>query len=118
MKIEHLTGTSVDTDSLPDVDALLMEESKKLHALFSQYNRQLLLIGEMKASKTRSHQEGCSFFHIMEKQEPPNAEELNAAINMFYARTDASIRTMSGGRLGIGRIPPPIVDTYPEASES
>jgi hypothetical protein len=31
MKIEHITGTSVETDKLPDVDALLMEESQKLH---------------------------------------------------------------------------------------
>ena len=31
MKIDHASGTSVETDKLPDVDAILMEESQKLH---------------------------------------------------------------------------------------
>jgi hypothetical protein len=118
MKIEHANGTSIDTDTLPDVDAILMEESRKLHALFAQYNRQLLLVGEMKAAEGRTAQSGCVFFHICSPSMQNSAEEFGKAMNMFYARTDGYIRSMSNGQLGIVRIPPPIVESYPEPSES
>ena len=118
MKIEHVTGTSVDTDTLPDVDALLMEESKKLHALFAQYNRQLFLVGEMKAREDRTAQSGCVFFHIGPPEMKDTPEMFGKAMNMFYSRTDGYIRSMSNGQLGIGRIPPPVVDSYPESSDS
>ena len=118
MKIEHVTGTSVETNTLPDADATLMEESKKLHALFAQYNRQLFLVGEMKAAEGRTAHSGCVFFHIGAPEMKDSPKEFGQAMNLFYARTDGYIRSMSNGQLGIGRIPPPIVESYPETSES
>ena len=117
MKIDHASGTSVETDTLPDVDALLMEESKKLHTLFAQYNRQLFLIGEMKGSDTRTASSGCVFFHIGAPGIKDTPEEFGKAINIFWGRADGYIRGMSNGNLGIGNIPPPQVEPY-SSSES
>lgn len=87
MKIEHVNGCEVDTDILPDVDAMLMEESKKLHETFAKYNRQLCLIGEMKGSND-STKCGCVFFHIghpkMEKEESAiNYDKFMRSIHNF-----------------------------------
>ena len=118
MKIKHVTGTSVDTDTLPDVDALLMEESKKLHGLFAQYNRQLFLTGEMKPSEKITAQQGCVFFHIGSPGLQNSPEEHGKAINIYYSRLDAHIKSLTGGQLGIGRIPPPQVEPYSNPPES
>jgi len=118
MKIDHASGTSVETDTLPDVDALLMEESKKLHTLFAQYNRQLFLIGEMKPDEKTPSKNGCVFFHIGPLGMKDDPETFGKAVDMFYGRMDGFIRGMSNGNLGIGHIPPPQVKPYPETSES
>lgn len=117
MKIEHVTGTSIETDTLPDVDAMLMEESKKLHALFAKYNRQLFIAGEMKPSETLTAKDGCVFFHVGPPEIKDNPDEFANAWNSYYSRLDRFIRGLSNGTLGIGRIPPPQVESYPEISE-
>lgn len=116
MEIKHVTGTSVETDKLPDVDALLMEESKKLHTLFKQYNRQLFLVGEMRAKEEQPTIQGCVFFHVMPENPgntPVDPEAFQKASGMYWGRVDGYIRAMSNHRLGIGVIPPPVVEPYP-----
>ena len=111
MKIEHVTGTSIDTDTLPDVDAILMEKSKELHDLFAKYNRQLFLTGEMKATQNNTSRSGCVFYHMGSPELKNNPEELNIAIHTFFARLDGHIRGVSAGGLGIGPTQPPQVDS-------
>jgi len=112
MKVEHVTGATVDTDRLPDVDALLMEESKKLHEQFAKYNRQLFLVGEMKSTVDKPASGGCSFFHVGAKGIQDDKEKFKEAIGRYYGRIDGYIRAMSNHSLGIGRIPPPVVEPY------
>jgi hypothetical protein len=114
MEITHANGKSVDTDKLPDVDALLMEGSKALHELFAKYNRQLFLIGEMKSTEDKSASNGCSFFHLCSKETSEDPEAMQKAVGAYYGRIDGYIRGMSNHSLGIGRIPPPVVEPYPE----
>ena len=114
MKLEHVNGKTVDTDKLPDVDAILMEASKELHALFAKYNRQLFLVGEMKSMEDKSAACGCSFFHLGAPGIEKDPEALQKAAGMYYGRIDGYIRGMSNHALGIGRIPPPQVEPYPE----
>ena len=110
MKVEHVTGTSVETNNLPDVDAHLMEESKKLHETFAKYNRQLFLVGEMKSTTNNVANSGCVFFHVGQKGIEDDAEAFKLAIGRYYGRIDGYIRSMSNQRLGIGQIPPPQVE--------
>ena len=114
MEIKHADGKKVDTDKLPDVDALLMEESKKLHTLFKQYNRQLFLVGEMKGKEGQATIQGCVFFHIMPETTPVDPREFRKASGIYWVRVDGYIRSMTNYQLGIGIIPPPIVEPYPE----
>jgi|FAXJ01.1.fsa_nt_gi hypothetical protein len=114
MKIEHINGNTVDTDKLPDVDALLMEASKVLHEQFSRYNRQLFLVGEMKSTEDKSARNDCVFFHVGVPGSEKQPEEFNKAIGRYYGRIDRYVRMMSDQSLGIGRIPPPQVEPYPE----
>ncbi len=58
MKIKHVDGREVDTDTLSDVDSLLMEKSKELHELFAMYNRQLFLVGEMRGHPSNTLERG------------------------------------------------------------
>ena len=113
MKLEHVNGKSVETDKLPDVDALLMEESKKLHEQFAKYNRQLFLVGEMKSMEDKTPSNGCVFFHVGEPGIDKNPEVMQKAVGLYYGRIDGYIRSMSNHSLGIGRIPPPQVEPYP-----
>jgi hypothetical protein len=110
MKLEHTNGETVNTDNLPDVDALLMEASKALHEQFAKYNRQLLLVGEMKSTEDKSSSDGCVFFHVGEPGIEKNPEVFNKAIGRYYERINGYVRMMSNHSLGIGRIPPPIVE--------
>lgn len=114
MEITHVTGKTVDTDKLPDVDALLMEASKELHSLFAKYNRQLFLVGEMKSTEDKTATNGCSFFHLGAPELQKDPEAMQKAAGMYYGRLDGYIRGMSNHTLGIGRIPPPVVEPYPE----
>ena len=86
MKVEYVNGKSVDTDKLPDVDALLLEGSKELHALFVKYNRQLFLVGEMKSMEDKTASNGCVFFHVGNMNIEENPEEFKKAIGMYYGR--------------------------------
>lgn len=112
MKLEHVTGTSVETDKLPDVDAELMEACKKIHELFFKYNRQLFLIGEMVGKEGRPAVEGCSWFHIGPLGIQEDKEAFQKALGAYYGRIDGYIRSMSNHQFGIGRIPPPVVEPY------
>jgi hypothetical protein len=117
MEIKHVNGGSVETDNLSDVDAQLMEECQKLHALFKKYNRQLFLVGDMKG-KEEAKFRGCVFFHIMaEDPEDPkkvDQEEYRKASGVYWGRVDGYIRGMTNHQLGIGVIPPPQVQPYPQ----
>lgn len=116
MEIKHVSGASVETDRLPDVDAILMEESQKLHALFKKYNRQLFLVGEMKSIEDRKAIQGCVFFHIMPEAEDPtkiDPTEYRTRSGVYWGRVDGYIRGMTNHQLGIGVIPPPQVQPYP-----
>jgi hypothetical protein len=114
MEIKHVNGNTVDTDKLPDVDALLMEASKELHSLFAKYNRQLFLVGEMKSTEDNPTSNGCMFFHLGALGLEKDPESIQKAAGMYYGRIDGYIRSMSNHTLGIGRIPPPVVEPYPE----
>ena len=113
MKLEYVNGKTVETDKLPDVDALLMEASKGLHELFAKYNRQLFLVGEMKSMEDKPASVGCVFFHLCTKETSENPEAMSKVVNAYYGRIDGYIRGMSNHALGIGRIPPPVVEPYP-----
>lgn len=115
MEINHLTGGGVDTDKLNDVDALLMEESAKLHKLFAQYNRQLFLIGEMKATKDTSAEEGCAFFHVDNKMSD-DVSVVAKSFNRFVGRIDGFLRTFTRGQLFIAQNKFPTLP--PSGSES
>lgn len=105
MEITHNSGDTVNTDKLSDVDALLMEESKKLYDLFHKYNRQLLLLGEMKSSEITTKEQGCSFFHVMPKTATP--DEINKGFHMYFWRLDGFLRMISQGKMFIARPPAP-----------
>ena len=113
MEIKHVSGTTVETDKLPDVDAILMEESQKLHTIFKKYNRQLFLVGEMKSAEDRKAIQGCVFFHLMpENSKDPtkvDPEEYRKYASVYWGRVDGYIRGMTSHQLGIGNIPPPQV---------
>ena len=113
MKIDHAGGTSVETNNLPDVDAILMEECQKLYALFVKYNRQVFLVGEMIAKEGVPANVGCVFFHITTPEVAKDPDAFNATLNKYYGRLDGHIRGLSQQQLGIGRIPPPEVQPYP-----
>lgn len=111
MEINHVGGGAVETDKLNDVDALLMEESAKLHKLFAQYNRQLFLIGEMKATKDTSAEDGCAFFHVDNKVHD-DTSVVAKTFNRFIARIDGFLRTFTRGQLFVAqnnfpKLPPP-----------
>lgn len=117
MEIKHVTGEVINTDNLSDVDALLMEESKKLHELFQKYNRQLFLVGEMKGAPDAQHRNSV-FFHIMplNPEDPKKVDQAayREASGRYWGRVDGYIRGMTNHQLGIGVIPPPQVQPYPE----
>ena len=114
MKFKHVDGRTVDTDKLPDVDALLMEESKKLYEQFLKYNRQLFLVGEMKGEEDTTAINGCAFFNPGTSCLTKDPEAMQKTAGIYYGRIDRCIRGMSKNTLGIGRIPPPQVEPYPE----
>lgn len=97
MKITHTNGDGCDTNTLPDVDAMLMEKSKELHELFSTYNRQLLLVGEMKAADGKSSESGCAFFHVAKVGTPQ--EEIAKGYGKFWWRANGFILGMTEGNL-------------------
>ena len=101
MIIEHVNAKSVDTDKLPDVDAQLLEESKKLQELYAKYNRQLLMVTETRGSNETLSTE-CAFYHIgpltMTKEESQNAH------TKFIARIDDAIRGLSKNQIGLAFI--------------
>jgi hypothetical protein len=101
MEINHVNGGNVNTDKLNDVDSLLMEESAKLHKLFAQYNKQLALFGEMKATVDTSAEDGCSFFHIGKQEDDEQILQKN--FNRFIRRIDGFIRTLTQGQLYIAK---------------
>lgn len=101
MKITHVDGVTVDTDTLSDIDALLMEESKKLHELYAKYNRQLFLVGEMKNHPDSTAKQGGVFFHVADESSPEPV--IVDAWNSFYWRLNCFIEKMSNGHLFIGR---------------
>jgi hypothetical protein len=116
MEIKHVDGTSTNTDKLPDVDAELVEECQKLHALFKKYNRQLFLVGDVNKSEV-TKQRGMVFFHIMPaiaEGEQLDREAYRQASSIYWGRVDMNIRGMTNYSLGIGVIPPPQVQPYPE----
>lgn len=104
MEINHINGTGVDTDKLSDVDAILMEESAKLHKLFSKYDRQLTLIGEMKSTEGTSSEDGCSFFHIAKSDD--DELTIQKRFDRFVKRMDRFIRKFTHGSLFIAQYPP------------
>ena len=99
MKITHVDGEEINTDKFADVDAMLMEKSKELYELFRTYDRQLLLVGEMKGSENTSSLNGCVFFHVAKIDSSP--EELKNAYRKFWWRSNGYIHGMSGGNLYI-----------------
>lgn len=117
MEIKHIDGTSTDTDKLPDVDAQLVEECQKLHALFQKYNRQLFLVGDINRNP-ETKQRGMVFFHIMplDPEDPKkiDREAYREASGIYWGRVDSNIRGMTNYQLGIGVIPPPQVQPWPE----
>ena len=117
MKIEHANGLSVETNELPDVDAILMEESQKIHALFKKYNRQMFLVGEMRGMNDKNFVNGgCVFFYIMPELHGKTSvitDEYSKATNIYWSRIDGHIRLLTNHQLGIGIVPPPQVQPYP-----
>ena len=105
MKITHVEGDIVETNNLPDVDAILMEESQKLFSLFKKYDRQLFLIGEMQGSEKQHPDRGCCFFHVMmfDSQDRPKIDEEKYKIkwNSYWSRINKYIQTMTGSLLSI-----------------
>jgi hypothetical protein len=103
MNIEHVNGTTTDTNTLNDVDAELMEASKNIHALFAKYGRQMLIIGEMKSSDVTTAEQGCAFFHVGIKD--PTPDEFNKAMHKYLWRLDGFINMISRGEMFLARKP-------------
>jgi hypothetical protein len=101
MKITHANGNEVETNVLPDVDAILMEKSKELHELFASYNRQLMLVGEMKPKADISSEQGCVFFHVAKIDAPQ--EIINEAFGKFWWRLNGFTLNLSNGNLYIAK---------------
>ena len=98
----HNDGTVVDTDKLNDVDALLLEECKKLHLLFVQYNRQLFLVGDMKNGiSPETNKNGTIFFHVC----PPtqSSEEISKNWHTYYWRINGFLDKITNGQLYIAQ---------------
>jgi hypothetical protein len=72
----------------------------------------------MMAKEGETTSTGCIFFHIGEAGISKDNEAFAKAMNTYYGRIDGYIRGISNGTLGIGRIPPPVVEPYSESSES
>lgn len=103
MEIRHLDGSTTNTNELADIDALLMEESKKLHELFAKYNRPMVLIGEMKPfTNTRG---GCVFFHFA--TEDSTLEQQQENFDKCIRNVDGFIRSITQNKLCITAIHPP-----------
>lgn len=112
MKIEHMDGSVTDTNKLPDLDAILLEESKKLHELFRSHNRQAFIAGDMKTKKDGVAKE-CVFFHIAQplpEGVEPDKEQMSKDLSAFYSRIDRLLRGMTNNQLGVfpvALMPPP-----------
>ena len=78
-----------------------MEKSKELHELFATYNRQLLLVGEMKAKVDMTAENGCVFFHVTPIGSSP--EKINESYGKFWWRINGFILGMSNGNLYIAK---------------
>ncbi len=104
MEVNHTNGSSVKTEELNDLDSQLMEESVKLHALFRQYKRQLLIVGEMKATKENTSEEGCAFYHVNSITET-DEKKLQENFSRFIGRLDGFLRSMTSDKLYITSLP-------------
>ena len=104
MQIEHTSGDITNTDKLTDADALLMETSQNLHELFCRYNRQLLIVGEMRVCEGGT---GGIFFSISPKgTAKKNPEKYRHSAAQFMDRLDTCVRIMSHNQLSIQPTPP------------
>lgn len=102
MEINHIDGSTVNTNNLNDVDAILMEESAKLYKLFSKYNRQLVLLGEMKATEQGPSEVGCIFFNVDSLD--CDKEDLPKKVDKFILRVDRFLYQFSNGQLRVARV--------------
>ena len=103
MEITHIDGRTVNTDELADVDAILMEESAKLHKLFAKYNRQLTLVGEMKGGK--DGRGSCCFFHLGQPEDSP--EKMQENFDKYMSRLSWFVSGFSRGHYTIAQIMSP-----------
>lgn len=100
MKFEaYNVPNPIDTDKLSDVDALLLEECKKLQELFIKYNRQLYISGEIKADESHTAKEGVNFIHVFHGEH--SDEEKRRLFIEFYQRLHWGLSNQSNGEIGL-----------------
>ena len=100
MIIEHVNNTSVDTDKLSDVDSLLLEKTSELQKLYAQYNRQVLIVGEVKSHPDTSSENGGCFFHIAELTDP--LETKTKKYYSYWKRLNGFLLNLSDGKVFVG----------------
>jgi len=103
MEITHINGKKIDTNALPDVDAILIEENKKLHELYAKYNRQLILLGDVKGSLEQVTTRGCAFFHIGDPSIINDTTKYGEAYSSIISKIDWFLRSISRDNLFVAK---------------
>jgi hypothetical protein len=99
MELTHLTGESVKTEDLSDVDSFLLEETQKLYANYAKFNRQLFLAGEVRATTDLKAPVGCFFFHTGTPKAGDTQKDLDANYDRYFRRINNGVMNLSAGTL-------------------
>lgn len=101
MKIDFTDGHCIDTDKLPDADALLLEETNKLRQLYEKYNRQLYLVAEIRAHANYNMDPGICFYNFGPDSLKDDHQKLRIEIARCMARLNNCIRFTTNETLHI-----------------
>lgn len=95
MIIKHITGTEIDTDKLPDIDAQILEKTEELRQLCSSANRLLLLQVDVKGTNKMT-----SFWNLKTDADPNNEKTNNSFMTLVYSMHMFFLE-FTGNRLGV-----------------
>lgn len=99
MEITHTTGEKINTDTLPDVEAMIMEKSEELRKLCADNHRHLLLIVDAKGTKSR-----MTHFWSMKTKEEMTAKEYSESYNVFFDSINNFVKIFSRNTIALARV--------------
>jgi hypothetical protein len=106
MKLNHVPFSAVpvtDTDTLPDVEAMILEKSEELRQMCANAKRQVLIVVDAKGAEKG----GGTFFWslIMSKGNPlTQKEDYVRAIETLMTSVNCAVQGITEQQLGIRRI--------------